>query len=55
MNAQFHGYLERSVAKTSKEWSCASVVDESVLSMYSEAVLTKLEDEFKQSKIRDIA
>ena len=50
VNSQFHRYLERSVAKTSKEWNCASVADESVLSMYSEAVFTRLEDEFKQSK-----
>ena len=50
VDAQFHGYLERSVAKTSKEWSCASIVDKSVMSMYSETVLTRLEDEFKQSK-----
>ena len=50
VNSQFHGYLERTLAKSSKEWSCASVVDESVLSTYSEAVLMRLDDEFKQSE-----
>ena len=50
VNSQFHGYLERTLARSSKEWSCASVVDESVLSTYSEAVLMRLEEEFKQSE-----
>ena len=49
VNSQFHRYLQRTLAKSSKEWSCASVVDESVLSTYSEAVLMRLDDEFKLS------